>query len=559
MTAHGNVSIVNLFFNCNYYFYRLIEWLCEARASFRSATSMDAIRKSRHASVRKYCAYNRETFSNSSRRTDRIILLDCFPVPQWVIANSFLLNKLSARLDASIVSYGITGRDAYADCLYRSFGCHKHLLVRSTWAISRERKRLFREILASVKTKNDLLNLEIDGVRIGLDVYESILRIGLPTIEVGTFKFKRHIFLALKYYLYFSELFASGVVKSVALSHDSYLGMGLIAKVAYRSGVPVYFANPFEIIKTVRPSQIYERLMHYPDYYSSLEDWEKERAVSWARGQLEKRVRGAVGVNMSYQEKSAFTAERIERQTVQSDAIKVVVATHCFFDNPHGLGWMLFTDFYEWLCFLGEISKTTNYEWYLKPHPDYLPGTLETLSRITDLYPNLRLIDPATTFHQLREEGVSIALTCYGSIGHELPLLGYRVINAAYNPHIAYRFNWHPKTVEEYRDILLNLQSLGDVQDAEKIFEFFYVNNAVVRSDDFLFESYEQFLADAGGDPLSVSAYEAFLSQKDIIRRKVDEKMDLFLMSGSTYFFELEIHGLTEGGEARRVKPICAD
>ncbi|MCG3769438.1 MAG: hypothetical protein JW384_00560 [Nitrosomonadaceae bacterium] len=97
------------------------------------------------------------------------------------------------------------------------------------------------------------------------------------------------------------------------------------------------------------------------------------------------------------------------------------------------------------------------------------------------------------------------------------------------------------------------------MQDAEKIFEFFYVNNAVVRSDDFLFESYEQFLADAGGDPCSVSAYEAFLSQKDIIRRKVDEKMDLFLMSGGTYFFELEIHGLTEGGEARRVKPICAD
>ena len=527
-------------FNFTYYFYCLVEWLREIRAAIRSVTSIHAIKKSRHASVRKYCAYNRKTFSNGSRRTDRIILLDCFPVPQWVIANSFLLNKLSARLDASIVSYGMTGRDAYTDCLYRSFGCHKHLLVKSTWASGRERKRLFREILASVKTKNDLLNLKIDGVRIGLDIYESILRTGLPTIEVGTFKFKNHIFLALKYYLYFSELFASGVVKSVALSHDSYIGMGLIAKVAYRSGVPVYFANPFEIIKTVRPNQIYERYRNYPEYYNSLDDAEQDRAVSWARERLEKRVKGVVGVNMSYQGKSAFTEGRIKRQTSQSDKIKIIVATHCFFDNPHGYQGVLFADFYEWLCFLGEVSKVTDYEWYVKPHTDYAPGTFEILYGITDLYPRLQLIDPATSFHQLREEGVSIALTCYGSIGHELPLLGYRVINAAYNPHIAYRFNWHPETVEEYRDILLNLQSLGEVQDAEKIFEFFYINTVFTQPDDFLFESYEQYLADAGGDPLSVLAYESFLSQKDVVQRKADEKMNLFLMSGSTYFFEVK-------------------
>jgi hypothetical protein len=221
------------------------------------------------------------------------------------------------------------------------------------------------------------------------------------------------------------------------------------------------------------------------------------------------------------------------------------VATHCFFDNPHAYGWMLFPDFYEWLCFLGEISKVTDYEWYLKPHPDYLPGTLETLTTIVELYPKFRLIDPATTFHQLKEEGISVALTCYGSIGHELPLLSYKVINAAYNPHIAYKFNWHPETVEQYRNILLNLQALGDVQDVENIFEFFYINKTYTQPDDFLFESYERFLADAGGGPLSVSAYEAFLSQKEVVRKKADEKIDAFLASDKTYSFELEMNHRT--------------
>lgn len=527
-------------FDLAYYLFRLVEWLREARLALNLAGSRSLAEKSRHASVQRYCAYNRETFKPVRSGGDRIILMDCFPIPQWVIANSFLLNKLAVRLDANIVSYGVVPRDAYTDALYRSFGCDTHLLVKPTRATARERKRLFRAILASVKTKQDLFDLRIDGVWIGLDIYESILRTGVPTVEVGSFRFKYQIFLGLKYYLYFSGLFSSGVVKSVALSHDSYVSMGLVAKLAYRHGVPVYLANPLEIIRTVRPHQIYERYKYFPDYFNSLGDEEKKAAVSWARERLELRVKGVVGVNMSYQEKSAFTAERIPRQTVQSDKLKIVVATHCFFDNPHGYGWMLFSDFYEWLCFLGEISKFTDYEWYLKPHPDYLPGTLETLSWIAGMYPKFRLIDPATTFHQLKEEGVGVALTCYGSIGHELPFLGYKVINAAYNPHIAYRFNWHPASIEEYRDILLNLQNLGDVQDVEKIFEFFYVNKVFTQPDDFLFESFERYLADAGGDPLSVLAYDAFLSQRDAVREKADRKMDAFLRSDKTYSFELK-------------------
>ena len=102
---------------------------------------------------------------------------------------------------------------------------------------------------------------------------------------------------------------------------------------------------------------------------------------------------------------------------------------------------MLFLDFYEWLCFLGEISKKTDYDYYIKPHKDYLPGTIESLNEIITKFPNLTLISPTVSFHQLIREGISFALTCYGSIGHELPLLGVQVINAGYNPHNAYNFN----------------------------------------------------------------------------------------------------------------------
>ena len=45
-------------------------------------------------------------------------------------------------------------------------------------------------------------------------------------------------------------------------------------------------------------------------------------------------------------------------------------------------------------------------------------------------YPRFALIPSETSFHQLADEGIQFALTCYGSIGHECPLLDIQVINA---------------------------------------------------------------------------------------------------------------------------------
>ena len=39
--------------------------------------------------------------------------------------------------------------------------------------------------------------------------------------------------------------------------------------------------------------------------------------------------------------------------------LKILVATHCFTDAIHFYGKCLFPDFFEWLKFLGELSKNT--------------------------------------------------------------------------------------------------------------------------------------------------------------------------------------------------------
>ena len=83
---------------------------------------------------------------------------------------------------------------------------------------------------------------------------------------------------------------------------------------------------------------------------------------------------------MRYSSKSAYGEHKDERLLKESSRIKVFIALHCFFDSPHSYGCNLFPDFYEWLDFLGKISLETDYDWYMKTHPDYLPGNIPIIN-----------------------------------------------------------------------------------------------------------------------------------------------------------------------------------
>jgi len=154
-------------------------------------------------------------------------------------------------------------------------------------------------------------------------------------------------------------------------------------------------------------------------------------------------------------------------------------------------------DFYEWLMFLAKFSEETNYDWYVKTHPDVLPITERIIKKIVDANQKFNLVPAETSFHQLAKEGVEYVLTCYGSVGHECPLLGMKVINAGNNPQMGYDFNWHPKTVEEYEKLLMNLDSLKKNINPNDIYEFYYMyHRESAFINDWIFQSYNKIATD---------------------------------------------------------------
>ena len=309
---------------------------------------------------------------------------------------------------------------------------------------------------------------------------------------------------------------------------------------AYESGVPVYFPTIRSIGRQDRQYSGTSFFRHYREIFRSLPPEEQRNAILLAKRALERRLSGEVGVDMPYSTKSAFGKfNGDERVLRKSDKIKVLIATHCFYDNPHGVGEILFLDFYEWLRYLGSISEKTDYDWYLKMHPDPLPGTEAIIREIIREFPRITFISPEVSHHQLVRDGINFVLTVYGTVGQEYPALGVQVINAGYNPRIAYDFNWHPKTLAEYEDYLLNLDKLHKDMKMEEVYESYYMHNYYSLADDLFLNSYRECIQKLSTeDRVGSAIYDYFLNQlTEAKHREIIANIRGYLDSGKRYYF----------------------
>ena len=234
---------------------------------------------------------------------------------------------------------------------------------------------------------------------------------------------------------------------------------------------------------------------------------------------------------MKYSTKSTFKRNIIKKQIV-TDANKtnVLICTHCFYDNPHAYGGNLFLDFYEWISFLGKLSYKTNYNWYIKPHPDYLPGTIEIINQLMKKFKSIKLVDPDCSFHQLKNEGLDYVLTTYGSVAHELPLLDINVINAdKYNPNCSFRYSKTPKNIKEYKKILLSLgqRKLNNTKFKSDIYKFYYIHH-------YFMQGKKLFEEDKESEFFKLDYFQS----KSKIRIELERKLAKYFLNDNKYSLE---------------------
>jgi hypothetical protein len=420
-----------------------------------------------------------------------------------VLAYSYFANVLAQIHDAKIKAYDFSRRSRFVPdstrTAFQSFNTDV-FSVELTPELEAERDSIISRIGYRNLSKKELVDLVIDGIHIGDLVYDQHLReYNVPTVDPKSELFSLTLRESIGLFVYWQHYLDTHDVRAVNVSHCVYR-YGIILRLAVQRDIPVYQINATHGYRLSKENLwAYDDFYYYPAKFRELGLDVKAAGLVEAEARLARRFNGEAGVDMKYSSKSAYGDRKGERVVVASPRTKVFVALHCFFDNPHPYGIGYFPDFYEWLNFLGEVSLKTDYDWYLKTHPDFLPGNRDVIQGFLDRYPKFNLVPNETSHHQLISEGIDVALTVHGTIGFEYAALGVPVVNASpCNPHVAYKFNLHPRSFNEYKSIVMNLAGVRISIDPAEVREYYYMRN-IRTTRDWLFGDYELLLKEIGG------------------------------------------------------------
>ncbi len=467
------------------------------------------------SSVNRFIRHNYVAFKIFQKNSKSVVLMEFHSMHSSHIAYSYQAHIFSKMLGAKIVAYhqyfnnnNLTkifkyikrtfGVGLYG--VYKSFGVVTFFEIKPSRIQNIRAKMLFSNVYKSIRTKRDIENISIDGILIGDLIYDTFLmKFKKPTIDHSSQEFQSFLLESFAVFVFWIEYFVQNDVCAINVTHCGYT-LAFPLRIAVQRKIPAFQVNATHVYRLSTQNLFaYTDFHYYPKQFSTLPSEIRREGLAEADERIQKRLSGAVGVDMAYSSKSAYGSVKDKRLIKESSRKKILIATHCFFDSPHGYGYNLFPDFYEWLDFLGHITLETDYDWYIKTHPDYLPGTMEIIQDFVRKYPKFILLPSDASHHQIIKEGLDVALTVYGTIGFEYASLGVPVINASVNnPHIAYDFNIHPKTVQEYKEILLNLDKLHFEPDYSQVKEYYYMKN-IYNTNNWLFTDYETMLEYVGG------------------------------------------------------------
>jgi len=464
------------------------------------------------SSSKNFIQHNKRvfTYQDSDDVNKPIVLLELNETVTNTIAYSYVAHELSKKYNASLVAFfprfprtlskkiiwnlrSIFGSPIYR--VFKSFGVNSFIVPSRNNRIEEESEDLYADRIDLINDKADLESLKIYDIEFGDLIYDYFLNYyKTPGIETNSENFRLHLKYCIQLIVYWNNFFHENNIVAINVSHTVYTN-AIPLRIAAKFGIHCFQSNESHLYQ-LNESKLfaYKDFVDYKKIFKTLKNSEKENALKNAKERIDLRFSGEVGVDMAYSTKSAFSAPSSDRILRESNKIKILVAPHCFFDSPHPYGLNLFPDVFEWLEEISKISNLTDYDWYVKTHPDFLKETKALVHEFFKSKDKFTLLPSNASHLQLVDEGINFALTMWGTIGFEYAAMNVPVINASLNnPHIAYDFNIHPKSKKEYREIMMNLQNIKLDIDVNEVYEYYYMKH-LHYNHNWLFKDFDKFI-----------------------------------------------------------------
>ena len=359
---------------------------------------------------------------------------------------------------------------------YKYLGCEDLIVPSLSSENSLKSTKTYLQLLKKIKKKNDILKLKIGNIKIGDLLYDSYLkRYKLDTINIESPNFKLYLKLFIDLFVYWDEYFDKNHVKSLISSHGVYT-CGIPVRIAIAKKIKVFIPNVnflYQLNKKQNSTDL--EFFNYKSTFNKFSAKNKKKYIKMGKKLLESRFSGKFDKTIPYSKNQSYKKNTKKVEFIKKRGFNILIAAHSFSDAPHVYGNNLFPDFKEWLDFLGNLSKETDFNWYIKDNLDYPSTNKIFVNEFINRFPNIKQLPSNISHHYLKKK-INLLLTCYGTMAHEYAYFGVPVINASKNnPHINYNFCLHPKTISDYKKNILKAKKLKIKISKKAIFEFIYM------------------------------------------------------------------------------------
>lgn len=371
------------------------------------------------------------------------------------------------------------------------------------------------QIWQSIRSKQDLLALSINGTYCGDLIYDTYLRFRVQaTVDLADPYLCTLITQTLNTQAAIRKQLAKEGFDCFLTSYSSYIQHGIPVREALRSDIAVFSSgNLSQYYKKLSKEDTLHTSAHwkYKTQFSTLPTPKTLREI--AQKQLENRFRGTIDKATRYMKSSAYS----NSSSILPKNIEGVVFLHDFFDSPHCYRNMLFEDFWEWAKFTLEVIQTENLPIAIKPHPNQLPESTQVVRHLQELFPQIQWLDSSISNLTIFNSGIRCGVSVYGTILHELAYYGIPALAAGDHPHISFDIAITPNTISEYKKYLINfreLQTSNNVRD--EVLEFYYMHN-IFNKEDLVIDNYDMNLRNL--DPNDSIALDQFVGMHPLFKQ----------------------------------------
>ena len=426
--------------------------------------------------IYKFISNNKKIFSQNQFDNEKKILVELFELKPSYLSFSYYANVLKKKYRANILFYKVNNVNFFKKTFYlfksflyldeyglaKSIGCKSFIFPN----VKIGNNQLKKKIINQIKTKEDILNIKIKNINVGDLFYDEYLYSNdLPTINIKDINFKKFILSSIDLFLFWYELIEPKNIKSVIISHATYF-KGIPGRIAIAKKIPCYnVSNNFSYYLNKKYLRRPSDFDQYPKLFNKIPKNSSKLYLNEAKKTIIKNFIGSKTSNFKTKNKNKKKFNP-----------RVLIASHCFTDAVHIHGKNIFTDYYDWIKFLGKISEKLDYNWYIKIHPSEYDNNINKMLKITNQFAKLRIL-PKNSDNKKLIKNIDYVLTIYGSVAREYPIFNIPVINASNNgPYHAYKFCENASSLKEYKKLILNIKKIFvKKNEIKKVYEFYSI------------------------------------------------------------------------------------